>query len=117
MLYSKWYVGMIFVGDLRAVNNTIIDMYHLKSMHSTIGSQITRIRRNEENGRLVATYKDLCTHWDTPGWLYFDIEYDHVISCLGWNYIKPEIFGEGITIGIVYTCISRRRCQIGIKIY
>lgn len=67
-------------------------------MHATVGSNIVRLVKME-NGRIRATYRDLNTHWDTPGWLYFDIEYDHVISCLGWRYVKPDIFDETIEIG------------------
>lgn len=74
-------------------------MYHLKSMHATIGSQVVKIRKNEQNGKLVATYRDLNTQWATPGWLYFDVEYDHVISCMGWKYVKPQIFEDSIQIG------------------
>lgn len=73
-------------------------MYHLKSMHATIGSQVARIRRTDQ-GKLKVTFRDLNTQWDTPGWLYFDIEYDHVISCMGWKYIKPDIYDSTIQIG------------------
>jgi len=31
------------LGDLRAVNVQIIDMYHLKSLHSTIGSEVSEL--------------------------------------------------------------------------
>ena len=85
-------------GDLRAVNNNIIDMYHLKSLHSTIGSHVVKIVKNEA-GKFVVTFRDLNTHWDVPGYLYFDMEYDHVISCMGWKYVKPEIFDDTIRIG------------------
>ena len=84
---------------MRAVNNNIIDMYHLKSLHSTIASQVVKIVKNEE-GKFVVTFRDLNTHWDVPGYLYFDMEYDHVISCMGWKYIKPDIFDDSINIGM-----------------
>ena len=51
-------------------------MYHLKSLHSTIGSQVTKLVKTEE-GKIKATFKDLNTHWDVPGWLYFDMDYGH----------------------------------------
>ncbi|KAF6031584.1 hypothetical protein EB796_010109 [Bugula neritina] len=89
-----------YVGDLRAINNNIIDMYHLKSMHSTIGSQVVKIVKNEA-GKLVVTFRDLNTHWDVPGWLYFDMEYDHVISCMGWNYVNTQVFDESIKVELV----------------
>lgn len=85
-------------GDLRAVNNNILDMYHLKSMHSTIASQVFKIVKNEA-GKFVVTFRDLNTHWEVPGWLYFTMEYDHVISCMGWKYVKPTMFDETIKIG------------------
>ncbi|KAF6031393.1 hypothetical protein EB796_010308 [Bugula neritina] len=81
------------VGDLRAVNNNIIDMYHLKSLHSTIGSLVTKIAKNEK-GKFVVTFKDLNTQWKVPGWLLFDMEYDHVISCMGWRYVNTQLFDE-----------------------
>jgi len=75
------------------VNNNIIDMYHLKSLHSTIGSLVTKIAKNEK-GRFVVTFKDLNTQWKVPGWLLFDMEYDHVISCMGWRYVNTQLFDE-----------------------
>ncbi|XP_067937760.1 FAD-dependent oxidoreductase domain-containing protein 2-like [Watersipora subatra] len=88
------------VGDLRAVNNNIIEMYHLKSLHSTIGSKVHKIVKNEQ-GKFVVTFKDLNTHWDVPGWLLFDMEYDQVITCMGWKYVRPEMFDDTIKIETV----------------
>jgi len=44
--------------------------------------------------RAVNNIKDLNTQWKVPGWLFFDIEYDHVISCMGWNYVNTQLFDE-----------------------
>lgn len=91
---SLFYIA----GDLRAVNNNILDMYHLKSLHSTIASHVVKIVK-KENGKFVATFRDLNTHWAVPGWLYFDMEYDHVISCMGWRYVNIDMLDDTINIG------------------
>lgn len=90
---------ILFVpGDLRAVNNNIIDMYSLKSLHGLVAAQVQSITRDEE-GRFKVTVKDLISHSEVPGYMFFDITYDHVISCLGWKYINPEIFDDSIVMG------------------
>ena len=86
-------------GDLRAVNNNIIDIHHLKSLHSTIGSQVIKIVKDDEEGKFVVTFRDLNTHLEVPGYIHFDMEFDSVISCMGWKYVKPEIFDETIQMG------------------
>lgn len=88
------------------MNNNLIDMYHLKSLHNIVGAQVQSIRKNE-NGRFIATHKDLISNGDIPGYMYFDISYDHVISCLGWNYVKPDIFDDSIDIGNNYIALLK----------
>jgi thioredoxin reductase len=84
-----------FPGDLRAINNTIIDMYQLKSLHATIGFQPRRIVRSA-NGKLRVSMQEDCPHWSVPSTLYLDMEYDEVILCTGWRYVPTEIFGEDV---------------------
>ena len=69
-------------------------MYHLKSPHSTIGSQVIKIVKDDEEGKFVVTFRDLNTHLEVPGYIHFDMEFDSVISCMGWKYVKPEIFDD-----------------------
>ena len=70
---------------MRAVNNNIIDIHHLKSLHSTIGSQVIKIVKDDEEGKLVVTFRDLNTHLEVPGYIHFDMEFDSVISVWDGN--------------------------------
>ena len=80
-------------------------MYHLKSLHSTIGSQVIKIVKDDEEGKFVVTFRDLNTHLEVPGYIHFDMEFDSVISCMGWKYyVKPEIFDETIQMGEYHRC-------------
>ncbi len=81
-----------FPGDLRAVNNNILDMYQLKSLHATIGFQPKKIVRTAA-GALRVSMEEECPHWATPCTINLDLEYDEVIFCTGWNYV-PEFFAE-----------------------
>ena len=84
-----------FVGDLRAINNTIIDMYQLKSLHSTIGFRITKITP-EASGGFIAHVEDDLPHWKTPGTFKATLFFDHVIVCTGWKYVNLELFAPDI---------------------
>jgi len=83
-----------FVGDLRAVNNTIIDMYQLKSMHATIGVRLVSVTRNAD-GTLEAEIEEGVPHWEQPGTLRATFTYDAIIRCTGWRYVRQDLFGEG----------------------
>lgn len=87
------------IGDLRAINNTVLDLYQLKSLTSTLALCAKKLEKTAD-GKIEASFKILNTHWDEPGWLNFEVEYDHVISCLGWKYVTPNLFDEGITVGM-----------------
>jgi thioredoxin reductase len=82
-----------YVGDLRAINNTIIDMYQLKSLHATLGMQLTRVRQNAD-GTLTAEVAEPCPHWTNPGVIRSSFTYDYIIRCTGWKYVDETLFSE-----------------------
>jgi thioredoxin reductase len=82
-----------YPGDLRAINNTILDMYELKSMHATLGLRPIELRRRED-GRIEMTVEDDLPHWETPGTARATVVYDHVIRCTGWRYCDEALFDE-----------------------
>lgn len=73
-------------------------MYQLKSLHSSFGLKVMKIVKNEA-GKFVVTFRDVNTHAEVPGYLFGDMEYDYVISCTGWKYVKPDIFDDTVKIG------------------
>ena len=84
-----------FPGDLRAINNTILDMYQLKSLHATLGFQPKRITLTPKGTYRLAMEEE-CPHWSTPSTIRLDLEYDHVISCTGWHYVDPSLYATDI---------------------
>jgi thioredoxin reductase len=80
-----------FVGDLRAINNTIIDMYQLKSLHATLAQKITKITKRED-GAFVVDWELDVPQWTPPGTVKGQRVYDHVIRCTGWRYVDPALF-------------------------
>jgi thioredoxin reductase len=68
-----------FVGDLRAVNNNVIDTYHLKSGNALIFADISRIEHRD--GRYAVTFDYLHAVDETP-----TREYDRVIMCVGFRF-------------------------------
>jgi thioredoxin reductase len=88
-----------YPGDLRAVNDDVLDMYQLKSLHATIGIRPTRIV-TRESGTITVFAEEDCPHWETPGMLRIRMLYDHVIRCTGWRYVDPEIFDSSCTPGL-----------------
>ena len=85
-----------FVGDLRSINNTILDMVQLKALHFVVGFHVTKIARQEDGTLLVAVEEEL-PHWETPGTIRLNHVYDHVIRCTGWKYINPALFAPDTT--------------------
>ncbi|PXY22283.1 NAD(P)-binding domain-containing protein [Prauserella muralis] len=80
-----------FPGDLRAINNTILDMYQLKSLHATVGFRPVSITPKPGGGFTVVAEEDY-PHWTTPGTGRVTLTYDHVIRCTGWRYVDPDLF-------------------------
>jgi thioredoxin reductase len=82
-----------FVGDLRAVNNSVIDMYQLKSLHAVLNPRITKISRTEE-GLLQTNHEYDFPHASRPGTLKLTREYDYIIRCTGWKWMNETLFAE-----------------------
>ncbi|XP_006820962.1 FAD-dependent oxidoreductase domain-containing protein 2-like [Saccoglossus kowalevskii] len=83
-----------FVGDLRAVNNNILDMYHLKSLHA-LRQCDTKQFVKEEDGRFTQTFEMELPHWNPPGTATFTSKgYDSVILATGWKFINIDMFDE-----------------------
>ncbi|XP_077982328.1 FAD-dependent oxidoreductase domain-containing protein 2-like [Glandiceps talaboti] len=93
-----------FVGHLRAVNNGILDMYHLKSLHALRQCDTKKLQK-EEDGTITQSFEMDLPHWDPPGTATFTSKgYDKCIVATGWKFVnidmfdescKPEIFHEG----------------------
>jgi thioredoxin reductase len=83
-----------FPGDLRAINNTILDMYQLKSLHSTVGLRAKAIRRRSPDGFEVFTETEY-PHWNPPRLNTATLDYDEVIRCTGFRYTEASLFPEG----------------------
>jgi thioredoxin reductase len=84
-----------FVGDLRAINNTVIEMYQLKSLHSTLGFEVKTLTR-QADGTVAAYMHADVPNWTRPGTLKITLVYDHVIRCTGWTYTTPALFAPDV---------------------
>jgi len=84
-----------FVGDLRAINNNLLDMYQLKSLHAVIGDPPVAISRCADgSGALEVTFREYVGHPDVAlGELELKRVYDAVICCTGFNWV-PDFFAE-----------------------
>ncbi|XP_070571650.1 FAD-dependent oxidoreductase domain-containing protein 2-like [Ptychodera flava] len=90
-----------FVGDLRAINNTILDMYMLKSLHSYLGIEALGFSKDPtEPDKVILHFRDLVLHWTTPGWFHDTKPYDYVIMCTGWNYVDTSLFADNCKPGM-----------------
>lgn len=84
-----------FVGDLRAVNNNVLDMYQLKSLHAVLNPRLKRIIR-QADGTLLTNHEYDFPHGATPGTLSLSREYDHIIRCTGFSWLNAALFAEDI---------------------
>ncbi|XP_070561497.1 FAD-dependent oxidoreductase domain-containing protein 2-like isoform X2 [Ptychodera flava] len=84
-----------FVGDLRAVNNNILDMYQLKSLAVYAALLLQSIEKTPD-GKYLVVLKDAVVHWkEKQGYFYLrPPPYDHVICCTGFNYVDLSMFAE-----------------------
>jgi thioredoxin reductase len=82
-----------FPGDLRAVNNNILDMYQLKSIHSILGRRIAGIRKTSSQALCIDVDEPL-PHWVPPINRRIHSVYDAVIFCIGWKYVDASIFNS-----------------------
>ena len=80
-----------FVGDLRAVNNTMLEMNQIKIPFLLSGAKVTRIVR-QSDGALRVYYEEDVPHWAVPGTMRSAAVYDYVIRATGWKYFDPSLF-------------------------
>lgn len=69
-----------YVGDLRAVNNNILDTYQLKSQNAVLDAETRSIRRRED-GRLAVTFAYRHAEGEVE-----ELVYDRVIRCTGFRF-------------------------------
>lgn len=84
-----------FVGDVRAVNNNIYDMYQLKSLHAVLNPRIKRISKISRN-TLQTNHEYDYPNATVPGTLKLTREYDFIIRCTGWKWVNEAIFDDEI---------------------
>eukprot|EP00730_Choanoeca_flexa_P001479 TRINITY_DN10652_c0_g1_i5.p1 TRINITY_DN10652_c0_g1~~TRINITY_DN10652_c0_g1_i5.p1 ORF type:complete len:585 (+),score=160.19 TRINITY_DN10652_c0_g1_i5:143-1897(+) len=76
-----------YVGDIRAVNGLLLDMYQLKSLDGFVESDISKIKLvKREDGRFYQEAKDerQAEELERNGGIRHP--YDEVISCLGYKF-------------------------------
>ena len=83
-----------FPGNVRAINNNLMDMYQLKSLHAISGHRVKTIRRRSSDCLDVITQTEL-SHWEPPQLNTTTWVYDEVIRCTGWRYTEPSLFANG----------------------
>lgn len=84
-----------YVGDLRAVNNNIFDMYQLKSLNAVLNPRVKKIERTEA-GTLVTIHEYDYPTSPVPGTLRLTREYDFVINCCGWRFVPERLFAAEV---------------------
>jgi thioredoxin reductase len=99
-----------YVGHLRAINNSILDTYHLKSQNAILDASILGLRRDGD--KLVVKF-----HYSHAEDEEEEIEYDRVILCAGFRFdpapfddsARPELTpcGRYPAIGWDYESIDR----------
>lgn len=68
-----------FVGNLRAVNNNLLDTYQLKSQNAILDATIKRIARR--NNQYIVSVSYAHAHGEQE-----DLVYDRVITCTGFRF-------------------------------
>jgi thioredoxin reductase len=68
-----------FVGHLRAVNNSLLDTYQLKSQNAVIDASIDRITK--EDGKYVVRFNYTHANGEIE-----DIVYDRIVVCTGFKF-------------------------------
>jgi len=75
-----------YVGQLRAVNNNLLDTYQLKSQNALLDGNVERIERR--NGSYVVTFS-----FARANEVKKDLRYDRVILCTGFRF-DASIFAD-----------------------
>ncbi|XP_075407103.1 FAD-dependent oxidoreductase domain-containing protein 2 [Tenrec ecaudatus] len=98
-----------YVGDLRAINNGLLDTYQLKSLDGLLESELEDLAIvKDQQGKLHVTLKFLLEDPDqSPEALTLPeddndnfalrVAYDRVIGCLGWNF-NFSIFNSSLRL-------------------
>lgn len=89
-----------FVGNLRAVNNNLLDMYQLKSLHAVLKPRIRKITKLD-NGNLQTQHEYDYPESNVPGTLKLTREYEYIINCSGFVYTKPDLFDDNLKVETV----------------
>ena len=84
-----------FVGDLRAINNNVLEMFHIKALHAALGFSVRRIEKLAD-GRLECHVEEHMPHWQTPGTVRETFTYDRVIICAGYRYVDERLFAPDV---------------------
>ncbi len=79
------------VGHVRSINNTILEMLHVKALHAAFAFTIKRLSK-QADGTIRVDIIEEYPHWKVPGRLLVEEFYDHVICCTGWKYTNPSLF-------------------------
>lgn len=92
-----------YVGDLRAVNNQLLDTYQLKSLDGVVEASISEVKivKNKKDGKLHLAMKEEDEDSPDPQEIIdFDNfamrePYDRIIRCLGFKF-DEEIFNQSM---------------------
>ena len=82
-----------FVGHVRSINNTMLEMFHVKALHGALGLCVRKLSRSADGGFDVVAEEEV-PHWREPGMLELKLHYDYVIRCTGFKYVTPELFKD-----------------------
>ncbi|XP_070552107.1 FAD-dependent oxidoreductase domain-containing protein 2-like [Ptychodera flava] len=84
-----------FVGDVRAINSNVFDMYDLKSLYSYFAMEATKLKKfAPDKSKTERHFRDLVLHWKEPGYFLNAHPYDYVISCTDRNYVDTTFFAD-----------------------
>ena len=83
------------VGDIRATNKNIIDMFQLKLLHGVLMPRVRRINKLPD-GTLQTEHEYDYPEADPPGTLHLTRKYDIIIHCTGWRWVPTEIFAPDL---------------------
>lgn len=83
-----------FTGDVRAINNGIFELFHLKTMHAVLAPRLRVISRTGDTVRTSHEY-DYPTA-KVPGTVKLTREYDIMIRACGWRWVPEWLFDGAI---------------------
>jgi hypothetical protein len=83
-----------YVGDLRAINNSILDTYQLKSQNAILDAEVVSIAKQDDQLEVTFSYAH-------AGGEVEKIVYDRVICCAGFKF-DNSIFSEDTTPDLMY---------------